>query len=235
MFDASAEYYDLIYSALRDYNRETAGVAAWLRRCNPACRTVLDAACGTGEHTRRLAAAGFDVDGFDLNATFVALAQAKHPGGRFFVADMQDFHVERRYDAVVCLFSSIGYLLTLDRVESALRCFREHLAPGGAVVVEPWFPPGALSTTRMSNVTGEANGVRVDRRAWNEVDGRVSRLHFDYDITDGTGTRHAAEVHELGLFTTGEMLDAFRRAGLEAVHDPVGLTDRGLFVGRAAA
>jgi hypothetical protein len=87
----------------------------------------------------------------------------------------------------------------------------------------------------MSNVTGVANGVRVDRRAWNEVDGRVSRLHFDYDITDRTGTRHAAEVHELGLFTTGEMLDAFRRAGLEAVHDPVGLTDRGLFVGRAAA
>ena len=235
MFDASAEYYDLIYSALRDYDRETAGVAAWLRRCNPACRTVLDAACGTGEHARRLAAAGFDVDGFDLNATFVALAQAKHPDGRFFVADMQDFHVERRYDAVVCLFSSIGYLLTLDRVEAALRCFRDHLAPGGAVVVEPWFPPGALSTTRMFDVTGEANGVRVDRRAWNEVDGRVSRLHFDYDITDRTGTRHAAEVHELGLFTTGEMLDAFRRAGLDASHDPVGLTDRGLFVGRAAA
>jgi SAM-dependent methyltransferase len=234
VFDASAKYYDLIYSALRDYDRETAGLAAWLRRGNPACRTVLDAACGTGEHARRLAAAGFDVDGFDLNATFVAIAQAKHPDGRFFVADMQDFHVGRRYDAVVCLFSSIGYLLTLDRVQSALRCFREHLAPGGAVVVEPWFPPGALSTTRMFNVTGEANGVRVDRRAWNEVDGRVSRLHFDYDITDRTGTRHAAEVHELGLFTTGEMLDAFRRAGLEAVHDPVGLTDRGLFVGRAA-
>jgi SAM-dependent methyltransferase len=234
VFDASAKYYDLIYSALRDYDREAAGLAAWLRRGNPACRTVLDAACGTGEHARRLAAAGFDVDGFDLNATFVAIAQAKHPDGRFFVADMQDFHVGRRYDAVVCLFSSIGYLLTLDRVQSALRCFREHLAPGGAVVVEPWFPPGALSTTRMFNVTGEANGVRVDRRAWNEVDGRVSRLHFDYDITDRTGTRHAAEVHELGLFTTGEMLDAFRRAGLEAVHDPVGLTDRGLFVGRAA-
>jgi SAM-dependent methyltransferase len=234
MFDASAEYYDLIYSALRDYDRETAGVAAWLRRCHPRCRTVLDAACGTGEHARRLAAAGFDVDGFDLNATFVAVAQAKHPDGRFFVGDMRDFHVERRYDAVVCLFSSIGYLLTLDRVEWALRGFREHLAPGGVVIVEPWFPPGALSTTRMFNVAGEANGVRVERRAWNEVDGRVSRLHFDYDITDRTGTRHAAEVHELGLFTAAEMLDAFTRAGLEAGHDPVGLTDRGLFVGRAA-
>src|SRR5215471_11206243 len=108
MFDASAEYYDLVYSTFKDYAAETAAIAALLRRLNPACRTVLDVACGTGEHARRLAADGFDDDGFDLSPAFVTLARAKHPGGYFFVADMRDFHVPRRYDAIVCLFSSIG-------------------------------------------------------------------------------------------------------------------------------
>jgi SAM-dependent methyltransferase len=234
VFDAAAEYYDLLYSTLRDYEREAGELGTRLRRWNPACRTILDAGCGTGEHAWRLAADGFDVDGFDLNPAFVAIAQAKHPAGRFFVADMAGFQIERRYDAIVCLCSAIGYLRTLDRVDAALRRFRERLAPGGTVVVEPWFAPGALSTTRMFNHSGEANGVRVDRTAWNEVDGRLSRLHFDYDITDASGSRHLAEVHELGLFTAGEMLEAFGRAGLHVAHDPVGLNDRGLFVGRLA-
>src|SRR5215471_16221397 len=106
MFDASAEYYDLLYSTFKDYAAETAVIAALLRRLNPNCRTVLDVACGTGEHANRLAALGFDVDGFDLNPAFVTIARAKHPAGRFFVADMTDFHAARRYDAVICLFSS---------------------------------------------------------------------------------------------------------------------------------
>jgi len=232
MFNATAEYYDLLYSTFKDFAKEAADVAAMLRRLNPACRTVLDVGCGTGEHARRLAADSFEVGGLDLSPAFVAIAQAKHPAGDFFVADMTDFHVARRYDAIICLFSSIGYVRTLDRVESAARCFREHLAPGGVIVVEPWFPPGTLSTTRVFRNSGEANGVRVDRTARNEVDGRLSRLHFDYEITDDSGTRHLSEVHELGLFTTEEMLDAFRRADLAVEYDPEGLTGRGLFIAR---
>lgn len=232
MFDASAAHYDLLYSTFKDYAAETAAIAQLLRRLNPACRTVLDVACGTGEHAKRLAADGFDVDGLDLSPAFVAIARAKHPAGRFFVADMTDFRVAPRYDAVMCLFSSIGYVRTLDRVEVALRSFRDHLAPGGVILVEPWFPPDVLDTTGVFRNSAEADGVRIDRAAHNEIDGRISRLHFDYEVTDAAGTRHVSEVHELGLFTTDEMLDAFHRAGLDVDHDPKGLTGRGLFVGR---
>ncbi|OFW20587.1 MAG: hypothetical protein A3G21_21930 [Acidobacteria bacterium RIFCSPLOWO2_12_FULL_66_21] len=234
MFSASAEFYDLIYSTFKDYAAEARQIADLLRRINPRCASLLDVACGTGEHARLLAAEGFTVDGLDLDPAFVAIARTKHPAGRFFHADMSDFRLPHRYDAVLCLFSSIGYLQTLDRITAALRCFREHLAPGGAIVVEPWFPPGGLNTARVARNTGEANGVRVTRTSRVEVDGRLSRLHFDYEIADGTGTRHASEIHELGLCTPAEMLDAFRDAGLEVDFDPKGLTDRGLYVARSA-
>jgi SAM-dependent methyltransferase len=232
MFSSSAEFYDLIYSTFKDYEAEVAQIASLLRRLNPQCKTVLDVACGSGEHARLLAARGFIVDGLDLDPAFVRIARQKHPAGRFFEADMSDFHLSHRYDAVMCLFSSIGYLRTLDRVEAALTCFREHLAPAGVVAVEPWFAPGVLDPGRVARNTGEANGVRVTRVSRAEVEGRLSRLHFDYEITDGTGTRRANEVHELGLFTTSELLETFGRAGLEAVHDPKGLTDRGLYLAR---
>lgn len=234
MFTASAEFYDLIYSTFKDYEAETSQIAGLLRGLNPQCRTVLDVACGTGEHARLLAGAGFDVDGLDLDPAFIRIASQKHPAGRFFEADMSDFQLSHRYDAVLCLFSSIGYVRTLDRVGRAFGCFREHLAPGGIIVVEPWFLPGALDPARVVRQTAEANGVRVSRVSRVEIEGTLSRVHFDIEITDATGTRHAKEIHELGLFTPAELLQTFQEAGLRAEHDPKGLTDRGLYVARVA-
>jgi len=235
MFDASAEYYDLIYSSFKDYVSEAAQITSLLRDLNPRCQTVLDVACGTGEHARLLAAEGFVVDGLDLDPAFVRIAKNKHALGRFFEADMSDFHVSHHYDAILCLFSSISYLRTLDAVAAALRCFREHLAPSGVIVVEPWFAPGILDPECVVRNTGEFNGIHVTRVGRVEIEGRLSRLRFEYEITDGTSTRRASELHELGLFTMSELLVTFRNAGLNADFDPKGLTDRGLYVARIAA
>jgi SAM-dependent methyltransferase len=203
-----------------------------LRRLNPDCRTVLDVGCGTGEHARLLTNHGFAVDGIDIEPAFVRIAAEKNPAGRFVVADMSDFQLPTRYDAVLCLFSSIGYLRTLERVTRALACFRDHLALDGVALVEPWFPPGVLEANREFIHSGEAHGVRVSRHSRTEINGTLSRLLFEYEIDDHGEVRRVSEVHELGLFTTEEMMQAFAAAGLHADHDPEGLTGRGLFIAR---
>ena len=75
--------------------------------------------------------------------------------------------------------------------------------------------------------------MRVSRRSQVEVDGSLSRLHFEYEIDEQGTTRRVNEVHELGLFTTEELMQAFRDAGLEVEHDAEGLTGRGLFIARS--
>jgi SAM-dependent methyltransferase len=235
MFSESAELYDLIYSSIRDYAQEAAQIAALLGTVHPSCHTILDVACGTGEHLHRLAVDhGFDVEGLDLDPAFLRIAQAKHPSGHFHHANMVDFHLGRRYDAVLSLGSSIGYVRTLPDVRRALACFREHLAPGGVVIVEPFFTPDVMEHGRTDTRTAEAPGLRVVRVSRTELEGRLSRLRFDYEVQGSAGTRRATEVHELGLFTTDEMLRSFEAAGLVAEHDPRGLIGRGLFVARAA-
>jgi SAM-dependent methyltransferase len=236
MFSETAELYDLIYGSFKDYDAETEKVTALLTSVRPGLQTVLDVACGTGEHARLLTERhGLRVDGIDLEPAFVRIAQSKNPNGRFVLADMCDFALGRRYDAVICLFSSIAYVLTLDRVSQAIGRFREHLAPGGVIVVEPWFAPGVMEDGRRSTDVGDAPDLHVERRARTEIDGRISRIHFDYDIVDHGRAYHATEVHELGLFTPDEMRSAFEMNGLAVDYDPHGLIGRGLYVARSAS
>ena len=233
MFSESAELYDLIYSSFKDYEAETEALAGILRSANPDCRTVLDVACGTGEHARLLGERhGFEVDGIDLEPAFVRIAAGKNPSGRFAVADMTHFDLGRRYDAVICLFSAIGYVRTLEGLRDTFRCFRAHVNPSGVIVVEPWFAPGVLDDGHESSAVTEANDLHVARRSRTEIDGRISRLHFDYDVTDHGRSYQTSEIHELGLFTVDETRAAFEEQQLSVDFDPKGLIGRGLYVAR---
>jgi SAM-dependent methyltransferase len=235
MFTESAELYDLIYATFKDYAAETSALATLIRREHPRAKTILDVACGTAEHARLLARDhGFIVDGLDLDLSFVKIARGKLRGD-VYEGDMTSFNLPRRYDVVQCLFSSIGYVRTLGNVRRALDRFREHLSPGGIVLVEPWFAPGTMQHGRVSINTAESGELRVARMAHTEVEERLSRIRFEYLIGRSSGIEHAIEVHELGLFTTEEQLRAFEQAGLMATHDPVGLDGRGLFIGRSSS
>ena len=234
MFTESAALYDLVYSSFKNYDAETQQLATLLANVRPDVRTVLDVACGTGEHAKLLTERhGLAVDGVDLDAEFVRIAQAKNPAGRFVQGDMCEFDLGRRYDAVVCLFSSIGYVRTVDRVAQAIGRFLAHLAPNGVIVVEPWLAPGVLQDGYFGTNVAERDGIRVERRSRTEVVGRLSRLHFDYDIDDHGRKHQASEVHELGLFTLDEMRGAFEANGLHVDYDPKGLIGRGLYVATA--
>jgi ubiquinone/menaquinone biosynthesis C-methylase UbiE len=235
VFSESAHLYDAIYRAFKDYAAEATAISKLVRAAHPSPTTILDVGCGTGEHALHLRKHhGFAVDGLDRDPGLLAVAREKLPDARFFEADMATFDVGHRYDVVMCLFSSIGYLKTIERVTAALRCFRRHLAGDGVIVVEPWFAPGVLRDGPGSTRRAEAGAVRVERATHTTVEGRLSTLTFDYQFEDASGVRAAREVHELGLFTQEEMMASFAEADLTTTYDSSGLTGRGLYVARIA-
>lgn len=236
MFSEAPELYDAIYGAFKDYDAEAEHVAQLLREVAPSARQLLDVGCGTGEHALRLHARhGYAVSGLDIEPAFIELARAKVPSADFWQGEMADFDLGVQFDAIVCLFSSIGYLTDLSAVERAARCFMKHLSPGGVALVEPWFPQEAWTPGRVYVHTGETPAGQIVRMSHSRVEGRISKLEFHYLIGTSDGIEHRVERHDLGLFTAAELSRAFERAGFASIsHDAEGLTGRGLLVARAA-
>ncbi len=233
MFSKSAEQYDKIYFGFKDYPGEAKKIAALITSECPDAHRLLDVACGTGEHAKLLQENhGYKVDGLDLDENLIALAGRKNPNGLFCHADMVDFDLTKFYDVVMCLFSSIGYVKTLDRVTLALKRFKAHVKDGGLILVEPWFPPGGLTPGKIFLHSAQTDELSAVRMGYSSLQERLSTLHFEYLVGTQGNIEHYIEKHELGLFTEEEMGHCFEEAGLSFSYDKEGLSGRGLYVAR---
>jgi SAM-dependent methyltransferase len=119
MFGKSTHLYDLAYS-FKGYAAESAWVRNEVHSRVPQARSLLDVACGTGKHLEHLRGE-FDCQGLDLNPEFVKLAQQR-TGVRVHGASMDSFDIDGKFDAVVCLFSSIGYTKRRAGLTACSRC-----------------------------------------------------------------------------------------------------------------
>ncbi len=120
MFTRSAAFYDAVYAA-KDYGAEAERIDALIEaHALTNATTLLDVACGTGGHLAHLKHQ-YVAAGLDLDPQLLAIARERHPELRFHLADMVDFDVGRTFDAVVCLFSAIGYVRTVERLNAAIE------------------------------------------------------------------------------------------------------------------
>jgi hypothetical protein len=144
---------------------------------------------------------------------------------------MIDFDLGKRYDVLVCLFSSIGYVQTIQNLHRTLASFDRHLNEGGIMLVEPWFTPEAWNPGALHITTVEEDQLKVCRMNISEIkDGRLSFFTFHYLVGTPKGVVHFTEDHTLGLFTFNEMKAAFAATGLTVKYDDQGIFGRGLYV-----
>ena len=124
----------------KDYAGEAARLTELIRARNPSARTLLDVACGTGKHLEALRSE-FEVEGVDIDEGLLAIARGRLGSVPLHTADMRDFDLGRRFDAVTCLFSAIGHVADGDELDAAVASMARHLEPGGVLIVEPWLEP----------------------------------------------------------------------------------------------
>jgi SAM-dependent methyltransferase len=229
----SVGYYDKIYASQgKDYRKEAEYLVELARSRGIGKRaTLLDVVCGSGGHLLHLRK-GFVVEGVDISLDFIRVARTKLPKAKFFVGDMRTFATGKEYNVVTCMFSSIGYMDTLKRLQAAMRNMARHLKKGGLLIVEPWFSPGQIENGRTSATVVEEDKLKLVRMNTIKVEGNLSSFDFHYLVGTSSGTEHFVEKHRLGLYTRDEMSEAFQKCGLSVEYDEKGPTGRGLYVGQ---
>jgi SAM-dependent methyltransferase len=235
MFSRSARVYDAIYGTLKNFAAEADRVHELVQARNPGARTLLDVACGTGAHLEHLAGR-YAVEGLDLDAAMLAVARERLPDVPLHEADMAEFDLGRRFDAVLSLFSSIGYARAPERLNAAVAAMARHLEPAGVLLVEPWFTPDQWhAPSGPYSVFVDEPELKVARVSVSPPAGETVVLEMHHVVGTPEEVESFVEVHELGMFTHDQYLDAFRTAGLRVEHDPEGLIGRGLYFGTRGA
>jgi ubiquinone/menaquinone biosynthesis C-methylase UbiE len=204
----------LVGLAERD-SAEEAEAAAKLAGVEPSAE-ILDAPTGFGRHALPLAKLGFRVTGIDRSN--VQLSEARRIAGeaewpKWVQADFRELPFEDgRFDAVLCLFSSIGY----RGEESDRQAFGEFLRvlkPGAALVIE------TLHRDRLSFIFQERSwdpleddAVRLEERTFDPVAGEVESALTLLSV----GERRSV-TYRIRVYTATELVELLAEAGFAEI------------------
>ena len=233
MYGQSARIYDLLYvgSGIKDYTAESAELDRIIRESNPTARTLLDVACGTGAHLVELRR-WYSVQGVDLSPAMLAVARGRLPGVPLAEADMRTLDLGQSFDAVTCLFSSIGYITDPSEMRSAIAHIAAHVAPGGVLILDGWVRPDHWREgIRPEPDIAQDDEVLVVRLSVSRRAGSITELDMHHLVQTGAGIEYFVESHRLALTKTEDYVAAVEDAGLTARIIPDYMRGRDRIVG----
>jgi SAM-dependent methyltransferase len=236
-YDDLARWYDPLYAAAgKDPAAEARALLDVAQRLGVRPASLLDVACGTGKHLVTFHEMIGDVVGIDNAPAMLDIARDRLSDEvTLRHGDMRRFDLGRTFDVVTCLFSAIGHVRDEDDLEAAIGAMAAHVAPGGALLVEPWLTPDRIvEDGRRSLDTVTTDDGVCARAIRSEVRGDVLVLQFAWAVATREGIRTADESFRMPLFDRERYLAAVERTGLEPswLEVPALWADRGLLVGR---
>jgi SAM-dependent methyltransferase len=176
---------------------------------------VLELGCGTGRITMAIAEAGKRITGIDLSERMLERAVKKRSGlqvearerVRLVQGDMSRFDIGETFRLVIIPFRPFQHLLEVRQQMDCLDCVRQHLAPGGRLILdvfqtdaERMYDPVHMREALVTAYeTAEGQHVRISERiaafhraeqrndvemiySITQIDGRQERLVFAWPL-----------------------------------------------------
>ena len=232
-FKTISTYYDALYVKEGEYAPEAAKVKELLTMHGaPPQGDLLVLACGTGGHIPYFKD-DYKVSGLDLSEDMLDLAREKFPDIKFHSGNLIDFKLETDFDAIICLYGSIGFVKTVENLRASMKRIATHLRPDGLALITPW-----------STLEDFQDLIVVD--AADQPDLKIARMEqvrlkepgmvevtFHHLLGQNNEVTYHKQSMEIGLFSRQEYISAMTDAGLKVTEEYRGEDVRGgAYIGR---
>ncbi len=223
LFLKHAELYRvLLEGMLARAEDEARGVAGLLDAAGvEAGAVILDLNCGIGRHAIHLAKLGYHVVGVDISPRLVE--RARELAAEHSVMDLTEFVVGdarevadalpgRNFDAVISMFTSLGYYdEETDRL--ILRRCRDLTRAGGIFVLETGFRDSIARNFQPYGVFRVGSLLLLHEREF-DLDTSRSRATWTFLEKKGSSYRLRAAVDlDHRLYSLHELISLFKQAG----------------------
>ena len=203
-----------------DYGRWVNYVGDLFRLYGVEPRRVLDLACGTGSVAIPLAQSGYEVVGIDRAPGMLEVAKAKSERAHVDIdwreGDMRDLGMATAFDAVICLYDSVNYMLSAAELEMAFDSVGKALSPGGLFIFDVISERNILRHFHGKTFAeNHPEYTFVWKNVYTKYD-KVCRteITFFYRDDDG-GVSRSVESHVQKIFELRDIRSALKRAGLK--------------------
>jgi len=225
-----AKYYDMVRKP-DDYMSQTEVLKGLISKYKLSTgKALLDVGCGTGGHLKYLVS-DFDCTGIDLYEGMLKTARENVSKARFLRADMIDFRLAKRFDIILCMYSTICLVRTHRNLTRTIENFSNHLKRGGVMIVESdSFSHSESPLPYMNLVTAVTSDTKIAKLEYYQRRGNVLVEREDYLVAErGKGIKHYADLQYAGIFGLKRTMQVMVHAGLKptflegALHRDVGL------------
>ena len=144
--------------------------------------TILETACGTASLALELAGRGKRIIACDKSYAMVHSGREKELRSRhhvpLFTADMRSLPVTGQFDAVICLYDSLNYLLKSDDLVAAFNEAYRVLKPGGIYVFDVCTVRNSELYFDDTSSSERCGATLISRQCYYDTDKRLQANHF---------------------------------------------------------
>ena len=135
-----AKIYDDLINEDINYDNMVSRIIEICNEHNIECNDYLDAACGTGNVTVRLAKHFKDIYAVDLSEDMLREAFNKlkenRIKGKIICQDMTEMQLNRKFDLITSVLDSTNYITDEDDLEKYFSSVKEHLKDDGIFIFD---------------------------------------------------------------------------------------------------
>ncbi len=217
MYESFARVYDTFMDNV-PYDEWAGYVTGELKKHGIGDGIVLDLGCGTGQMTRRLAKAGYDMIGIDASVDMLEIAREKDEGQEilYLLQDAREFELYGTVRAVISTCDTLNYITCREDLVRVFRLVNNYLDPGGLFLFDlnsVWHYEHLCADNTFAESRDECSFI------W-ENDYDPDTGINEYDLTlflhrEGAMYERFLETHEEKAWEIDEIREMLLEAGME--------------------